>query len=127
MAILRANAFVPFNGGNPSNLTQHDPLPRVALKSLPIFTGEDHVTPIEHISDVTSLFVVHHITQGNIALKLLAASLKGKALQWFRGLLINLVNDWDDLDDKLTKQFADKSDHLSLVEQMTTIKRAPQE
>lgn len=78
--MARAHTFVPFNGGIPLNLKQHDDIPMVALKSLPIFTSEDPTTLVEHIRDVASLCGVHHVTQENVALRLLVASLKGKAL-----------------------------------------------
>lgn len=88
MAVPRAHAFIPFNGGKPLNLSLHDPIPGATLKSLPSLISENHVTPIEHIRDVESLCVVHHITEENVALRLL---------------------------------------ETSLVEEMNTIKRAPQE
>lgn len=125
--MARQFPFVAFNGGSPFNLIQQDDIPVAALKSLPFFTREDQTTPIEHIRDIASLYGVDHVTQKNVALRLLFASFKGKALQWFRGLTVGLVATWDDLGEKLYNQFKDKSDHLSLVEQLKTIKRAPQE
>jgi len=40
---------------------------------------------------------------------------------------VQTIGTWDNLGDRLNKQFQDKSNNLSLVEQITTIKRAPQE
>ncbi len=51
--------------------------------------------------------------------------MKGKALQWYRGLPHNSIIDSDGLGAALCKHFEDKSDYLSLLEQLTTIKRAP--
>ena len=62
-----------------------------------------------------------------MAVRLLAASLKGKALQWYRGLPHNSIQNWDQLGGLLCRHFEDKSDHLSLLEKLTTIKRAPHE
>lgn len=117
--------FVPFNQGSPLNLTQHDDIPIAAQKSISFFTDEDQTTPIEHIKDATNLCVIHHIAKENVAIIFLAASFKGKALQWFRSLLMNSINSWDCLGDELCKFFEDKSDHFSLVEQLNTIKRDP--
>ena len=125
--MARQHAFAPFNGGSPLLLAQRDPIPTSALKSLPFFTGETHISPLEHIQEVSNVCSIHGVTQDNVAVRLLASSLKGKALQWFRGLSHGSIPDWDDLGDKLCKHFEDKSDHLSLLEQLTTIKRAPQE
>ena len=70
---------------------------------------------------------IHGITEDDVAVRLLASSLKGKALQWYRGLAHGSIIDWDELGAGLCKDFEDKSDHLSLLEQLTTIKRAPHE
>lgn len=116
--MARNQPFMPFNGGSPLNLAQHD-IPIAALKIFPFFIGEDQTAPIKHIRDVASLCGVHHITQENVAIRLLATSFKGKALQWFRGLQVGSIATWDELGDKLYKQFQEKSNqsnHLSLVE-----------
>ena len=62
-----------------------------------------------------------------MGVRLLASSLKGKALPWYRGLSHGSIMDWDGLGEGLCKHFEDKSDYLSLLEQLTTIKRAPHE
>lgn len=72
-------------------------MPISALKSLPIFIGEDQTSTIEHIRDVAFLCALHNITQDNVAVRLLVASLKGKALQWFRCLAIGSITNWDGL------------------------------
>jgi hypothetical protein len=125
--MVRQFAFVPFNQGSPLNLVQHDNIPLAVLKNLLEYTGEGKTTALEHIRDVATLCYAHHITQDNVAVRLLATSLRGKALQWFRGLNVGSIATWDDLGEALSKYFEDKSDYLSLVEQLTTIKRAPQE
>ena len=78
--MARAFSFVPFNQGSPLNFSQHHDIPLVALKSLPNFTREDQTTTYEHIRDVATLCIVHHITHEDVATKLLATYLKGKAL-----------------------------------------------
>ena len=127
MAHPRNFAFVPFDQGSPLNLQQHNDIPLAALKGVPYFTGERQTTSFEHVRDIATLCNVHHMTQENVAIRLLAASFKGKALEWFRSLPVASISTWDELGDAFTKSFEDKSDHLSLVEQLTTIKRAPQE
>lgn len=116
MAAPRAFAFVPFNQGSPLNLQKHDDIPLTTLKGLPEFMGEGQITPFEHIKDVATLCNVHHITQENVAVRLLAASFKRKALEWFRSLLVASISTWDELGDAFTRFFEEKSDHLSLVE-----------
>lgn len=74
--MARQFAFVPFNQGSPLNLAQHDNIPLVALKSLPEYLGEGQTTTLEHIRDVATLCYAHHITQDNVAVRLLATSLR---------------------------------------------------
>lgn len=124
---IRNQPFVAFNQGSPLNLTQHDEIPFASLRGLLYFYAEDHTTPTEHIKDVSNLCVVHHVTEENVALRLLVALFKEKALQWFKGLPVNSIETWDELGSRLCKFFEDKSDHLSLVEQLSAIKRAPHE
>ena len=57
--------------------------------------------------------------------RLLASSLKGKTLEWYRGLPNKFITNWDESGEKLCKNFEDKSAHLSLLEWLTIIKRAP--
>lgn len=91
-----------FNQGSPLNLQQHDDILVASLIILCIFTREDQTSPIEHIRDIASLCGLHHVTQDNFDVILLAMSLKGKTLQWFRGLLVNSIASWDELGTILT-------------------------
>lgn len=124
MAIPRAHTFVTFNGGNPLVLAQKNDIPVVALKDILLFTGETFFTPDEHIQDVASIYMMFDVTKDNVARRLHASSFKGKSLKWYKGLPSNSIHNWDELGEKLCKYFEDKSDHLSLVVQLTTIKRA---
>lgn len=125
--MARNLSFVPFDQGNPLRIANHNNIPLATLKGLPSFTREGKTTAIENIRDIASLCNVHHIMEEDVALKLLVASLKGKALEWFKTLLMDSNATWDVLGERLSKFFEDKFDNLSLVEELTTIKRAPQE
>ncbi|KAH9289488.1 hypothetical protein KI387_033605 [Taxus chinensis] len=127
MAIQPPRNFVTFTNGSPLVIPVYHDIPNAAMKIFPSFTGENQVTPAEHIKDVAALCAVHNITHEDVALRLLAASFKGQALQWYRNLEIGSIITWDNLGEKLLKQFQDNSDHLSLIEQLSTIKRAPNE
>ena len=106
--------------------THHD-IPSAALKSLPYFNGENHVSVVEHIKDVATLCGLHQVAHEDVVLKLLVASFKGKELIWFCSLPVNSIATWDELGNAFTSKFEDKSNHLSLVDQLTTIKRCPNE
>ena len=79
------------------------------------------------MQEVSNVYNIHGVTKDDVVVRLLASSLKFKALKWYRGLPPNFITNWDELGEKLCKHFEDKSDHLLLLEQLTTIKRAPHE
>lgn len=70
---------------------------------------------------------MYDVTEDNIVVRLLASSFRGKDLQWYRGLHSGSIHNLDELGEKLCKIFEDKSDPLSLVKKLTTIKRVPYE
>ena len=119
--------FVAFNAGSPLQIAVHHDIPPAALKSVPYFTGENQVSAVEHIKDIATLCGLHQVQHEDVALKLLAASFRGKALIWFRSLAVNSIATWDALGSLLISKFEDRSDNLSLVEQLTTIKRQSNE
>lgn len=116
--------FLTFNGGSPLVLSQKNDILVAAIKAIPFFTRETFITPYEHIYDVASICMMFDVIEDNVATNLLGSSFKGKALQWYRHLFSGSIHNWDELGEKLSKHFEDKSDHLSLVEQLTTIKKS---
>ncbi|KAH9313873.1 hypothetical protein KI387_022500, partial [Taxus chinensis] len=125
--MAQPNPYVNFTGSIPLSLNAQNPVPVAALKSIPYFTGENQTSPSDHIQDITNVCAIHEITEMDIAVKLLASSLKGKASQWFRSLTTGSIQTWDHLCRALHNQFGEKGDNLSLLEQLKTIKRAPNE
>lgn len=63
----------------------------------------------------------------DITVKLLTSSLKGKASKWLQSLKEGSIQNWNQLCTTLHNQFGEKGDNLSLLEKLTTIKRAPNE
>ena len=72
MAQPRAHAFATFNGGSPLLLAQRHDIPIAALKSIPKFTGETSISPLEHIQEVANIFNIHGIIEDDVAVRLLA-------------------------------------------------------
>lgn len=68
-----------------------------ALKYIPNFIGETSISPMEHIQEISNFCNKHGIIGNNFVVRLLASSLKGKALEWYRGLPHNSITDWDGL------------------------------
>ena len=97
-------------------MAQRHDIPVASIKGIPKFTGETSISPLEHIQEVANVCNIHGIIEDDVAVRLLASSLKGKALQWYRGLAHGSITDWDELGEGLCKHFEDKSDHLSLLE-----------
>ncbi|KAH9299879.1 hypothetical protein KI387_044102 [Taxus chinensis] len=121
------NPCINFTGSIPLALNAQHPLPIAALKNIPYFTGENHTTPGDHVKNIANLCAIHEINEMQVVVKLLASSFKGKALQWFRSLGTSSITNWNQLCIALHEQFGEKGDNLSLLEQLTTIKRAPNE
>ena len=80
MAQPRAHGFATFNGGSPLLLAQRHDIPVAALKSIPEFTGETSISPLEHIQEVANVCNIHGIIEDDVVVRLLTSSLKGKAL-----------------------------------------------
>lgn len=66
-------------------------IPVSAMKAIPKFTGDSSRMPVEHLQDVADVCLVQGITAQNVALRILATSLKGKALDWYRTLTPNSI------------------------------------
>lgn len=131
MAQVPPRSFVTWDNGSPLILPTPPvvwgAIPEAALKAVPEFTGECHKTPGEHLKDVATICTIHGITKKNVALRLLIASFKGRALDWFRSLGPKTIGDWDQLGDRFFQRVSDKADRSSLMHQLITIKRAPVE
>lgn len=121
------NPYVNFTGSNPLALNAQNPISIATLKNIPYFTRENQTTPGDHVKDIANICAIHSINEMQVAVKLLASSFKGKALQWFRILASGSIQNQNQLCTALHEQFGKKGDNLSLLEQLTTIKRAPNE
>ncbi|KAH9304262.1 hypothetical protein KI387_008666, partial [Taxus chinensis] len=122
--MAQPNPYVNFTGSSPLTLNAQNPVPIAALKSIPHFTGENQTSPGDHVQDIANVCTIHEIHEMDIAVKLLTSSFKGKASQWFRSLEAGSIQNWNQLCTALHNQFGEKGDNLSLLEQLTTIKRA---
>lgn len=80
MAIPTMQSFVTINGGNPLVLTQKKDIAITTFKVVSFFTRETPITPTEHIQDVENIYSIFYIIEDNVAVRLLASSLKRKAL-----------------------------------------------
>ena len=125
--MARNQLFSAFNGSNPLLLAKRNDISYFLLKVSLFFTSETLTCPIEHIQEVSSVCNIHNVIEDDVAIELLVACFKGKALQWYKSLPHNSITSWDELGGKSCKHFEDKSDLFSLLEQLTTIKRAPHE
>lgn len=134
IAIMAQNLpknFVTWDNGSPLISlvlpTTWAQIPFVVLKVVPKFTKECSKTAREHLQDIANICIVHSIIKHNVALRLLVVSFKGRALDWYISLTLNSICSWDQLGDHFFQRFSDKADRSSLMHQLITIKRTPQE
>ena len=88
--MARAHAFGTFNGGSPLLLAQRHDILVSTLKSIPEFTSETSISPLEHIQEVENVCNIHGISKDDIFVMLLASSLKGKCYNGIEVCLITL-------------------------------------
>ena len=115
--MTRAHTFDIFNGGSTLLLSQRHNIPVSTLKSILKFIGETSISRLEHIEDIVNMCNICGISKNYVVVRLLASSLEGKALQWYKDFPYNSIIDWHGLGARICKHFEDKSDHLSLLEQ----------
>lgn len=92
-----AHAFTTFSGQSPLSLDQRHDKIVATLKSIPDSTSENFILPLEKIQEVENIYYIHSITKDDVAIRILASSLKRKALQWYRVLSHDSIMDWDGL------------------------------
>ena len=122
--MARNQPFYTFNDSSPLLLAKRHDISYLLLKVSFFFTGETPTCPIEHIQEVSSICNIHNVIEDDVAIELLVAYFKGKALQWYKILPHNPIKSWDELGGKSCKHVKDNSDPFSLLEQLTTLKRA---
>lgn len=84
MDLPRNQVFATFNGGSSLILAQRHDIPISSLKSLPNFTGETSISPIKHIQEISNIYNKRDIIEDDVSIRILASSLKGKSVQWYR-------------------------------------------
>lgn len=79
--------FVIWDSGSPLQLPMPSniwpTIPTNTLKDIPKKFKEDFKVPSQHLQDIAEVCRVHNIVEENIALTLLATSLKGKYQDWY--------------------------------------------
>ena len=79
--MVRNQVFATFTRGSSLVLAQRHDIQVSTLKSIPFFIGETSISPIEHIQEVSNVYNIHGVIKDDLAVRFLASSLKGKALQ----------------------------------------------
>ncbi|KAH9322565.1 hypothetical protein KI387_017204, partial [Taxus chinensis] len=75
------NPYVNFTGSSSLALNAQNPISVAALNNIPYFTGENQTSLGDHVKDIVNICAIHEINEMQVAVKLLASSFKGKALQ----------------------------------------------
>ena len=97
MSLPRNQVSTTFNGVSPLILVDRHEILVFALKSISNFISETSISLIEHIQEVSNIHNIHGVVEDDVTIRLLASSLKGKALHWYIVLPHNSIKNRDEL------------------------------
>ena len=86
------NRYAPLNLPQPMNA-----MPQEYLKLLPHFTGEDKITAEKHLPVFCNFAENLNVEHLEVVMRPFVKSLNGEARKWFKGLLYNYINTWEEL------------------------------
>jgi hypothetical protein len=89
----------------------HD-LPENYMKSLPKFTGEGDLTTTEHIVFFYQFVDILGVEHEDVYMRLLVQNFEGQVRTWFRGLPVDSIPSYNDLETSFIRQWGEKKDHL---------------
>jgi hypothetical protein len=102
-------------------------VPKHSHKWLPKFTGNDVVTPKDHLYAIGAAFFNEGVEHEGVVLRLLSMSLTKYAQRWFIGLPDNHPTSYDDFSKLLTSIWSTKKDSEMLSTQFNQIKKKENE
>jgi hypothetical protein len=87
-------------------------MPKESHKWLPKFTGNDVVTPEDHLYAIGVALLNEGVEHEDVVMRLLAMSLTEDAQRWFRGLPDNHLASYDDFAKLLKSRWSTKKDNM---------------
>jgi len=64
-------------------------------KSIPDFTSKTSISFVEHIQEISNVCNIHGFIEDDVFFRLIASSLKEKALQQYKDFPHNSITNWD--------------------------------
>jgi hypothetical protein len=100
----------------------HD-LPDNCMKSLPKFTGEGDFTTTKHIAFFDQFVDILGVEHEYVYIILLVQTFEGQVITWFRGLPMDSIPSYNDLETSFLRQWGEKKDHLYYLTEFGALRK----
>jgi hypothetical protein len=93
------------------------------MKSLPKFTGEGDLTTTEHIIFFDQFINILDIENEDVYMILLVQNFEGRVRTRFRGLLVDSIPSYNDLETSFSRQRGEKKNHLHYLTKFRALRK----
>jgi hypothetical protein len=97
------------------------------MKSLPKFMGEGDLTTTEHIVFFDQFVDILGIEHEDVYMRLLVQNFEGQVRTWFRGLPVDSIPSYNDLETSFLRQWGEKKDHLYYLTEFGALRKKTSE
>jgi hypothetical protein len=104
----------------------HD-LPDNYMKSLPKFTGEGDLTATKNIAFFDQFADILGIEHEDVYMRLLVQNFEGWVRTWFRGLPVDSIPSYNDLETSFLRQWGEKKYHLYYLTKFRALRKKTSE
>jgi len=93
------------------------------MNTLPKFMGEGDLRATKNITFFIQFVDILDIEHEDIYMRLLVQTFEGKVRTWFRGLPVNSIPSYDDLETSFLRQWGEKKDHLYYLTEFISLRK----
>ena len=103
-------------------IVMHDLLDNY-MKSLPKFTGEGDLTATEHIVFFDQFVDIIGIEHEDVYMRLLVQTFEGQVRNRFKGLPVDSIPSYNDLETSFLRKLGEKKDHLYYLTKLGALRK----
>jgi hypothetical protein len=97
------------------------------MNILPKFAGEGDLTITEHTIFFEQFVDILGIEDEYVYMRLLVQTFEGKVINWFRGLLVDSIPSYNDLETSLLRQWGEKKTHMYYLTEFGSLRKKTSE